>query len=613
VLLKNHPANSNLFSGHERTGVVILFTALWVYLFLRAINVPLLHDELATFFYYVQSDVYLPPNAHWDANNHVLNSMLANWSYHIFGQSPLALRLPNVLAFPLYFWSAYGIASRLKSGFLRWGLLTALVMSTYIFEYQAECRGYGLSLALLLTALYFVMRLLETNSHFNVLFIGVFLFMSTLANLTLLISSVLIFFLVFVHALWTDRKNISCLIFKIIWLLITGLPFLLLVKLSLRLKELGLLYYGSKAGFTGITLPSLLQQFFGSAHPFLMGINFGFAILILVILGITLFKRQKISDGFILFSYLLFGAVACIFLLAHFLDVNYPEDRTAMYLYIYFVPAFVFALDVAGYRFRWMQFVGIFAFAVPVLFLFHISLRGSVFSSEERHSQKTFDLINEKPSDFKFPATVGGYITQELCWYYLSNCAGGNQGRLHWTNHPGLDADFQLVSTSFRFNPQTYTYYDSIYRDEATGLVLFERKNKLPRKLISVLDIPDTQDNPTGYYNLGKYVLDTLRNKILFVGAEMTLESAEIPFNARLVAGVDNAAGENIVYEHISLHWLRRQYAGAQNKVLQGTLIHDVPDDAVSMTFYLWNINEKPFSIRDGKCYLYSLERDFSE
>lgn len=610
--MKHQIPNPDLFSRTEKISALLMFGALWIYLFLRAINVPLLHDEIATFFYYVQSDVYLPPKAHWDANNHVLNSMLSNWSYHLFGQSPLALRLANVLSFPLYFFGAYGIASRLKTGFLRWGLLTSFVMSGYIFEYLGECRGYGLSMSLLLIALYFIFKLIETNKHVYVLLIGVFLFLATSANLTLLISSVLIFVVLFIHTarndLKTDRRKFFL---KCFWMLLTGLPFLALVKLSFTMKALGLLYYGSKAGFMALTLPSLLNQFFGASNWFLTVVIFVFTALILLICLIAVMKKRTPNKGLLLFSFLLFGSLSCIFILAAFMGVNYPEDRTAMYLYIYFMPALLFALDDLPVKLKVLRFTGIAAFFIPIYFLLHLSITRSVFSSEERHSQRIFELINSKKSDFKFPATIGGYITQELCWYYMNNSAGGHQGRLHWSNHPGLDCDFQIMSPAFRFNPQTDAYYDSIYRDPATGLVLFERRNKLLKNLIITGDIPDTENNSSPYYTLGKYDLDSLKNHTLYVGAELSLESNEVPFESRLVAAIVNASGENIVYESISLHWLKKQYDGQRNNVLQGTLVHNVPDDAVSMTFYLWNINEKPFSIRNGKCYLYSLERDY--
>ncbi|HNS46120.1 MAG TPA: hypothetical protein PKH94_02665, partial [Bacteroidales bacterium] len=58
----------------------ILFVAfgllLWIYVWLRAIQVPLIYDEIATFFHYIHSSSFLPFRSHLDANNHLLNSAL---------------------------------------------------------------------------------------------------------------------------------------------------------------------------------------------------------------------------------------------------------------------------------------------------------------------------------------------------------------------------------------------------------------------------------------------------------------------------------------------------------------------------------------------------------
>lgn len=605
----------NHFSKTEKKIAFGLFFLLWIYLFLRAIYVPLLHDEIATFFHYVQANSYMPPNAHWDANNHVLNSMLTNWSYHLFGQSPLALRLPNVLSFGIYFIGAFGISSRLKSTSIRWGLLTTLLMSSYIFEYLGECRGYGMSMSLLLLAIYFVVRLIETNKSKFVLFIGLTLFFATSANLTLLISSILIFGFVFLNFCLSDFKsNKKQFFFKLFYLTITGLPFLLLVKLSFKLKELGLLYYGSLDGFRTVTVTSVSERFFGTYNLPIKILLIVFVLFILLAFVINLKREKKLFQGFSLFTILLFGCIGMIFILAKFLKVNFPEDRAAMYLFIYLAAAFAFAVD-SIFKSTKLNFIpSLFLFVLPVYFLMNFSLTSSHFSVEERHSQEIFDIIHSKKRDFtqdKFPATVGGYITQELCWYYMNNSAGGKEGRLHWSNHPGLDADYQLVSTEFRFNPDTYKYYDSIYRDEKTGLVLFERKNKLKKNIIDVRNILDIENDSSEYYNFGVYELDSLIGKTLYIGAELTLKSDQKPFKAWIAASMEDSTGKSLGYEFVSLDWLSKSYNGEKNNVVQGTLIHDVPAGATKLKFYLWNIKKQLFSIHDGKSYLYLLERDF--
>jgi len=602
----------NNFSKSEKKITYVLFFVLWIYLFLRAIYVPLLHDEIATFFHYVQTNNYMPPNAHWDANNHVLNSMLTNWSYHLFGQSPLALRLPNVLSFGIYFIGVFGISSRIKTTPVRWGLLTTLLMSSYIFEYLGECRGYGMSMSLLLLAVYFVMRLIETNKSKFVLLIGLTLFFATAANLTLLISSVLIFGFVFLNFLLRDFKsNKKQFFIKLIYLFLTGAPFLLLVKLSFKLKELGLLYYGSLQGFRTVTVSTVSERFFGTYNLSIKILLIAFVLFILIAFLLQLKKEKKLFTGYSLFTFLLFGCIGMIYILAKFLKINFPEDRAAMYLFIYLAAAFAFSIDTIFKSAKSSFIPGLFLFILPIYFLFNFSLTSSHFSVEERHSQEIFDIIHQKESSFKFPATVGGYITQELCWYYMNNSSGGKQGRLHWSNHPGLDSDFQLVSTKFRFNPDTYKYYDSIYRDEKTGLVLFERKNKLAKTLIKSSTFPNTENDSSEYFNFGIFKMDSLIGKTLYIGTELTLKSDAKPFKAWIVASIENDEGKSLGYEFISLDWLNKSYNGEQNNVVQGTLTHNVPVGADRMKFYLWNIQKQPFSIHNGKTYLYLVDRDY--
>ena len=64
----------------------VLLSALnWAYLILRAVYVPMAHDEIATFHYYVQTADFMPFIAHWDMNNHFVNSALTTLFYSAFG------------------------------------------------------------------------------------------------------------------------------------------------------------------------------------------------------------------------------------------------------------------------------------------------------------------------------------------------------------------------------------------------------------------------------------------------------------------------------------------------------------------------------------------------
>ena len=134
-------------------GILIAFP-LFIYIVLRALHVPPYSDEVITFFTYVQTGDFQPFYAHVDANNHVLNSLLAHASYLIFGNSIFALRLPNVLFFLLYLYFAWQIRNLFRSNSV--GLLWFITICTchYLITFFHLARGYGISMALLLGALY---------------------------------------------------------------------------------------------------------------------------------------------------------------------------------------------------------------------------------------------------------------------------------------------------------------------------------------------------------------------------------------------------------------------------------------------------------------------------
>jgi len=62
------------------TKTAIVFSlVLWIYLILRALRAPFLHDEISTFWFYINNGDFIPFAFKMDtesANNHLLNSFL---------------------------------------------------------------------------------------------------------------------------------------------------------------------------------------------------------------------------------------------------------------------------------------------------------------------------------------------------------------------------------------------------------------------------------------------------------------------------------------------------------------------------------------------------------
>src|SRR4051812_32737320 len=88
-------------------GFRVLSALLLIFVFLRAWLVPFAHDEVATFYFYIQPGSFMPFKSHPDANGHFLTSAMGWVCFKIFGSSPLSLRLPSVAAFVLLCYAVY--------------------------------------------------------------------------------------------------------------------------------------------------------------------------------------------------------------------------------------------------------------------------------------------------------------------------------------------------------------------------------------------------------------------------------------------------------------------------------------------------------------------------
>ena len=76
---------------------------LFSYVFTKANMASFTHDESFTYLNYPhQSFIDIISFNDWYTNNHILNSLFIKYSEQLFGNSELALRLPNLLLLLVY-------------------------------------------------------------------------------------------------------------------------------------------------------------------------------------------------------------------------------------------------------------------------------------------------------------------------------------------------------------------------------------------------------------------------------------------------------------------------------------------------------------------------------
>jgi len=136
-------------------GVLVFAFAATVY---RDATQAITIDEAANFLEYARRplSVWL---SRYDANNHVLHTLLCHYSVHAFGASEFAMRLPGLLGAALFFATVFSLSRDLfERAWLRPLAAAALALNPFTLDYLSVARGYGLGLAFFFRALFLLFR-----------------------------------------------------------------------------------------------------------------------------------------------------------------------------------------------------------------------------------------------------------------------------------------------------------------------------------------------------------------------------------------------------------------------------------------------------------------------
>jgi len=96
---------------------------------------------------------------HYDANHHILHSMLAKIAISLFGLSEFTLRIPSLLGGVLYLSTAFRLCRYLFGESLFFLVsLASVTLNPFVLDFLSAARGYGLALAFCLWALYHLCR-----------------------------------------------------------------------------------------------------------------------------------------------------------------------------------------------------------------------------------------------------------------------------------------------------------------------------------------------------------------------------------------------------------------------------------------------------------------------
>jgi len=190
------------FIKSENSLPILLGTALFVYLVLRVLIMPISDDEYITVYRHVSSSwwnilISRQPQPEWAPNNHVLNTLLMKLEIRIFGRKDWAVRLHILAAFVFAFYYSTKIIQLFTPSKIRQFLyLLILFFNPYLLDFFGIARGYAMSIAGFTAAFYYFTLYTESHSlqHLRNTFIALFLAVwSNFSTLYLLVLMVILF------------------------------------------------------------------------------------------------------------------------------------------------------------------------------------------------------------------------------------------------------------------------------------------------------------------------------------------------------------------------------------------------------------------------------------
>lgn len=316
--------------------IVLLAVCMGAYVLIRSTYIGTIMDEARTISQYVSmsySDVAFSVTS---ANNHVLNTLLMKLILSIYS-SPnfftLISRVPNILGYLLYAFYVFKITKEYQP-IPRLLTASSLLFSPFILEFFGYARGYGLSIGLLMAAIYFLTSSRKHNignRAIGLLLLG----LSTYANLTVIYAVPPILLYVLIEELIVNRKKT-----KIKDVVLKYLPFTLILPLIVQrfatVLESATLYDGLKSGYLYGTWSSILNGFAYDnqiiVRVFLVGLSLGFLTLLYSIyLDIGAKKMSSTKLLYLLISVVLPLEMVLNSLL---LGTLYPIARTSYWIYI---------------------------------------------------------------------------------------------------------------------------------------------------------------------------------------------------------------------------------------------------------------------------------------
>ena len=570
----------------ERTLFLAFAFLVFAYLVLRALLVPLTHDEAATFQTYVLTGRFLPFLSHWDAGNHLLITAVGRATYLLFGAQPLAVRSFALLCFVLQAWYTWRITRSLKVAVVRWCTMAALLFTPFLIEFFALFRGYGPSLAFMLMAIYHVVRYGELGGRHQLIAALAALSLATFASLSVLVICGLLLGIIAAILLRSHRRDALA---WIAWAVLGMLPLAFAFAYGLELSERGLLYYGSEEGLVKGTLGSLATWVLGIDLPLaqvVVGILFTALPGWLIVDAVR--KRNVIL---MVLATLIVGELLARWVMGTFLGVLYPQDRTAMHMVPLVVLAFAFVLDgLAQAQQRW-AYAALLLLGLPLHAAVKANVDRTAYWPEQAIPDEVFRLVAERQARMERPLLIAGYRQNPRAWIYGASIRGLPLNFLDDAGFPQPTCDLMIIDPDFFKRPPGF--HESFAAPHGR-MELLERDAPL-RTIVTLDTTRFFGASNSEFVELWAPDPSTLHGKELLAEVDASITAEHDPLELRVVVEAKDAKGDPLHYDVIDIEDLRTRWHGDRLHVLRRIPAFKEPPSRVVV--YLWDPQRQPYAI----------------
>lgn len=555
--------------------------AVFIYLALRSFYVPLIHDEAASYYIYMQSGNFIPPWAYLDAANQLFNSFFGWVFSSLFGPKEWSIRLGSLIGFVglIYFLRLHLIAA--SSVLQRWVLIIPLLFAPFFIEFFALARGYGLAMAGFMASFYFVKQHAKSTSKKHLVGILVATWLTSFANFSVT-PAVLILVSLHGFSMWLNSKYNKRYLFEALVIILAQAPFIWHI---LELKNNAKLYYGGPDFIEFTAMPF--------AKYFLKNEGLWWLVIAVFTLGIATHLISTIKTGWQ--SFLLpkayFGNVLILASLSMFaqqivLGVNYPEDRAALF----FFPLLVGTCSNLDWKPAQAIVLMLFIW-FPIDLVSSGNLKYSRLWKHEYIDEKMWQASIQNQNDY--PPSLSSSLTRQSIWSFYSLTENSNSYS-NYNDYPSTWSDLLLLGPEKRHEIDLKNY-QVLYYDSLTHQQLLKRSPELIETELSDTTI-NTVQKLGMYFNVLKASISSNEEKGLAIYCDLKLAPVNIPPELYLIVEVKDTRGEKIHFAQHSFASLQSNWIKNPSEKLK---MHVPPiDGADSILVYLYNPKKKEYVLK---------------